>query len=529
MNERFAQYKDRAVQYWNKFSGRQKVLFFSTLGILLIVAVVATMQLTKTEYEVAFRDLDSVDAAGVINYLETAGVPYRLSPNGQSISVPSNQAARIKVDIGSQGIVQGGSMGYRVFDENSSMIGTTDSEFNVKFNNALNGEVRNLLLKMQGIRDASVLVTLPKETVFVSQANQDLAQASVVLTFDPAFRPNQSNVDGYFNLMKTAVPNLPLENITITSNEIELMPTARGGLAGTSSAVEENFALKKKFEDSVKQDVKAFLSRLTGPDKVDVLVMSQLNFDKENRTENIVTPVDEENMRGIEISSQIISSTYSGQSSSNGGVAGTGEQDVAGYPSGGDTGVGNSEESSETRNFEVNRITRDIIASPYTVKDLTINVALEPPNGQQVLSEETRDAIQNILVNIVRASLADSGTDYSEDDLLRKVAVFSQPFNGEAGAETANWLTNWMTWAIAGGALLLGAAGGYFIYRSRRAKNEEAEDEDIPLQVPTEFPSIDLESVTNESQVRKQLENLAKKKPDEFVNLLRTWLSEEQR
>lgn len=85
-----------------------------------------------------------------------------------------------------------------------------------------------------------------------------------------------------------------------------------------------------------------------------------------------------------------------------------------------------------------------------------------------------------------------------------------------------------MIWAIGAAALLVGAGGGYLIYRSRKQTVEE-EDEDIPLQVPTEFPSINLESVTNESQVRKQLESLAKKKPDEFVNLLRTWLADEQR
>jgi flagellar M-ring protein FliF len=36
-----------------------------------------------------------------------------------------------------------------------------------------------------------------------------------------------------------------------------------------------------------------------------------------------------------------------------------------------------------------------------------------------------------------------------------------------------------------------------------------------------------MENVSNESQVRKQLESLAKKKPEEFVNLLRTWLVDE--
>nr|WP_216626455.1 flagellar basal-body MS-ring/collar protein FliF [Paenibacillus phytohabitans] len=524
-----AQYREKITLYWNRFSGKQKILFFSTLFIIIIIIVVLTMQLSKTEYEVAFQDLDSTDSAGVMTYLDTSGIPYRLSPDGKSISVPSTDAARIKIAIGSQGIVQEGSIGYKVFDESSSMIGTTDSEFNVKYNNALNGEVEQLMRRMQGIKDVKVLITLPKETVFASQEDQEKALASVVLSFNPGFRPTQDNIDGYFNLVKTAVPNLPIDNITITNNEVELMPTAKGGQAGVSSQVEENFALQKKFEDDVKKDVKQFLSTLTGPDKVDVLVFSKLNFDKENRQEEIVLPVDAENMKGIEISSQIISNTYSGQGNTSGGVAGTGSEDVSGYPSGTDTGTSSSEESSETRNYEVNRITKDIIASPYTVKDLTINVAVEPPNGQTTLDDTTSAAIQNILVNIVRASLADSGITYTDADLTKKVSVFSQQFGSTAADAASGGLASWMIWAIGGAALLVGAGGGYLIYRSRKNKQEEEAEDDIPLQVPTEFPSINMESVTNESQVRKQLESLAKKKPDEFVNLLRTWLAEEQR
>lgn len=81
-------------------------------------------------------------------------------------------------------------------------------------------------------------------------------------------------------------------------------------------------------------------------------------------------------------------------------------------------------------------------------------------------------------------------------------------------------------WGIGIAALALLAGGAFFFIR-RRKQQQDLLEEDIPLPPTTEFPSINLESVTNESQVRKQLETLAKKKPDEFVNLLRTWLAEE--
>jgi len=526
VNERIAQYKDKVVQYWNQFSKKQKIIFISTLALIIVAIVVLTMQLSKTEYEVAFKDLNASDSAGIMNYLDTNNIPYKLGPDGKTISVPSAQAARIKVDVGSQGIIQNGSIGFRAFD-NSSSIGTTDSEFNVKYNNALNGEVEQLLKQMNGISQAKVLVTLPKESVFAGMDDQEKGNASVVLTFKPGYHPNQATIDGYFNLVKTAVPNLPIENITMMEGEgnAELLPSSRGGQGTLSSSVEENFALQKKFENEVRQNVKQFLSQFMGPNKVDVLVVSKLNFDKVQSKENLVTPVDAENMKGIEISVQEISKNYTGKSSPEGGVAGTGETQVPTYPGSSSSGDVTSEDLSKTINYEVNRITKDIVSSPYTVKDLTINVAVEPPTGQKTVDQQTKDAIQNILVNIVRASLADSGSTYTDADLAKKVSVYSQPFGEEQTPAKGLHLSKGVLWGIGLAALALLAGGAFLIFRRRRQKEEL--EEDLPLPAPTEFPSISLESVTNESQVRKQLETLAKKKPEEFVNLLRTWLADE--
>ncbi|GAB6988910.1 flagellar basal-body MS-ring/collar protein FliF [Paenibacillus pini] len=527
MNERIIQYKDKVLQYWNQFSKKQKVLFISTFAFIVIAIIVMTMQFSKTEYEVAFRDLNSSDSAGIMTYLDSNNIPYKLGVDGKTISVPSIQAAKVKVDVGSQGIIQNGSIGFRTFEQNSSSIGTTDSEFNVKYNNALNGEIQQLLTSMSGIANAKVLVNLPKESVFAGTDDANKASASVVITFKPGYHPSQEAIDGYFNLVKTSVPNLPVENITVTEadSNAELLATAKGGSGGLVNNVEENFALQKKFENEVRQNVKQFLSQFMGPNKVDVLVVSKLNFDKVQRKEDMVTPVDVDNMKGIEISVQEISKNYKGKSNPTSGVAGTGATDVPTYPSDSSTGDVTSEDLTKTINYEVNRITNNIVASPYTVKDLTINVAVEPPAGQKSVDQKTEDAIQNILVNIVRASLADSGTTYTDADLTKKVSVYSQPYSGNVNESKGIQLSSGVLWGIGLAALALLAGGGYLIYRRRKQKEEI--EEDLPMSIPTEFPSINLDSVTNESQVRKQLETLAKRKPDEFVNLLRTWLADE--
>ncbi|MCY9771629.1 LPXTG cell wall anchor domain-containing protein [Paenibacillus larvae] len=89
-------------------------------------------------------------------------------------------------------------------------------------------------------------------------------------------------------------------------------------------------------------------------------------------------------------------------------------------------------------------------------------------------------------------------------------------------------MNNYLLYGGIGLAALALIAGTVFALRRRKKNLLEEEEEYITNgQQQVEYPTIDIENVTNDNQVRKQLETLAKKKPEEFVNLLRTWLVDE--
>ena len=100
-----------------------------------------------------------------------------------------------------------------------------------------------------------------------------------------------------------------------------------------------------------------------------------------------------------------------------------------------DSGKSNSEKNNKTVNYEVNRITNDIISTPYVVKDLSINVGIEPPvkDDPNSLTAETKAAVQSALVNIVRTALADNKVTYTDEDLQKKVTVFAHSFARPCG------------------------------------------------------------------------------------------------
>ncbi|MGO4347968.1 flagellar basal-body MS-ring/collar protein FliF [Paenibacillus sp. MCAF9] len=523
MNERIAQFRGRLTQLWSQTGRKQKIWLGASISGLLLAIILLTIVFTRTEYEIAFQGLDTTDAAAIMTYLDGSGIPYQLSNNGKSISVPSTDAARIKVDVGSQGLVQNGSIGFEAFNASSSQFGTTENEFNVKYLNALNGEVQQLLNAMQGVDSSKVLVNLPKESVFLSAEDAEQASASIMMKFVSGYRPSQKEIDGYYNLVKTAVPDLAIKDITISSPQGELIYSdVAGGIANNSDAVESQFVIQRKYEAELKKNIQQFLGTIVGADNLVVQVSSSMNFDKKTSQESVVKPLDNNNNNGIIISEQLNNSTSTGNSGDAGGVAGTGETDVPGYEAAA-TGSNSSESNSTIRNYDVTRINNNIESGPFVLKDLSISIGIEQ---SQMNDEASRTAIMTYLTALVRAQLADSGQDVTNDALIeKKVALIARTFSGSSSAKDSGLLST--PWIIGIGVAALAIIGGLIYMLARRRKKVAEEEIELVAPAKVEYPTLDLESVNNDSQARKNLETLAKRKPDEFVNLLRTWLVDE--
>ncbi|QHW30071.1 flagellar M-ring protein FliF [Paenibacillus rhizovicinus] len=519
MNEKFAQYRAKVAQYWNVLEKKQKIWLGASAAFLILAIILMTFLFSRTNYEVAFRNLDSTDSAAVMDYLDSSKIPYKLSDAGQTISVPTADASKVKVEAGSQGIIRNGSIGFESFNDSSSMFGSTDREFDVKYRSALNGEIQRLLNDMQGVQKSNVLVNLPDTTPFMTTEEKEQASASIMITFRPGYRPAQKEVDGYYNLVKTSIPNIKPENITISSPEGELL--ASNDVDGSSSdLLETHYQIQHKYENDIKQKIQAFLGAMVGMDNLVVSVSSSINFDKIKSDQQLVMPLPDNNNNGIIISESSTNKTATGANSA-GGVAGTGATDVPGYEATNSSNGGTSEEADRTTNYEISRNNIQTESGPYVIKDLSINIGVEKTK----LSAQAKTEMTNVVANIVRSQLVESGQDVTNDALMdKKVSIMAQSFIDNGGATSSKALsTGWMV-GIGLAALALIGGLGYVVVR-RRKQAELAEELAVPGKV--EYPTIDLDSVQNESQVRKQLETLAKRKPEEFVNLLRTWLVDE--
>ncbi|GGE65580.1 flagellar basal-body MS-ring/collar protein FliF [Priestia taiwanensis] len=529
MNEKIKGQMGQYKEYWSNRTKKQKGFIIGTLVAVLLVAAGSVYFLTKQTLVPLYSNLSAAEAGQIKEELDAKGVVSQITNNGNTILVPDTAADALKVELASKGIPNSGVIDYSFFGQKSS-LSMTDNEFNVVKLEAMQNELVKLMKGIEGIEDAKVMITLPKESIWVSDKSE-AASASIVLQTKPGYNPDEKQVKSLYHLVSKSVPNLPAENIVIMNQNFEYydLDSTNSTSGNANFAMQRN--MKKEVERDIQRQVQQLLSTMMGADKVAVVVSADLDFTQENRTEELVEPVDKENMQGIAISAEKIKETYTGNSENEGGTVGTGEDEPAGtgYAAGANNNQNSeSNKNHERINYEVNRIKKEIVESPYKVKDLGIQVAVEPPTPGEPASlpQRTVDDIEKMLSSIVKTSISKNDeTPLTDEEITNKISVTVSDLKGKAEA-TTNQATAIPMWVyIVGGVLLLAIILlVVMLVRKKRADSEEIEEE---FMEPIRIEDINNEIETEEIIRRKQLEKLAKEKPEEFTKVIRTWLSED--
>ncbi|GGG21743.1 flagellar M-ring protein [Lysinibacillus alkalisoli] len=529
MNERLNKIKDDSKAFWQSRSKTQKgVMIGSIIGVIALAAII-TFYATRTNFVPLYQDLSTAEIGAIKEALDAQAVQYEIGPGGTSILVPEELSDQLLVQLASEGYPKTGTISYSSIGNTG--FGVTDNEFQVLNLAATQNELKNLLTVFEGVKDANVMLTLPKSEVFVKPGMQDKeAQAAITLNTAPGQEFTDEQIATMYRIVEKSVPNLKPENIRITNQYLEdfsMTPKSSGG-----DLVTQQIETKRMIEANLQRQVQTMLSTLMGPEKVAVIVTSDIDFDQVNETGDYVEPVDEENMAGIEISAQRIAESYTGT-----GVAPTGtpeggrpEDNLVGYQEGA-FGDGEYERNEDTVNYDVNRIRKEVQKSPYRIRDLGIQAIIEPPKADDATSLDpaVQAEIENILQTVVRTSLDKEAIgEFTDEDIENKVSLSVQEMLGKADM-TANEKPTIPWWAWVVGGILLAVIGLliFFIIRSRKKAQEDEEAAILEEQEEMIIDDVNEEVETEATLRRKQLEKMAKEKPEDFAKLLRSWISED--
>lgn len=517
--------------FWVERSKKQKILLVSLVLIGLCFCVALTNLINRPTMVPLYSNLKPVETGSIKENLDSRGIKSEITDNGKTIKVPEGQAETLMVELAAEGIPKSGNIDYSFFSNNAS-FGMTDNEFNVIKLDAMQNELSEMIASIEGIDEAKVMINMPEKSVFVKEGDEK-ATASIILQTQPGYEFNEKQIRSLYHLVSKSVPNLPTENIVIRNQYLEYFDLEESGVA--DNRLDQQMKIKEKIEKNIQRQVQQMLGTLMGFDKVVTLVTADIDFSQENREENLVTPVDEENMRGIAISAQRITETFTGEEGRPGGVP------QASDPADSGTnqyleGAGNNgeyEKSEETINYEVNKVRKEIVESPYKIRDLGIQVMVEPPNPEEAGSfpEERIDDIRDILSTIVRTSIdKDAGTEVTDEEIENKVVVSVQPFNGKPvlDNEDQRSVLPWWAYLVLGILVAIIAALVFLWTRSVKSREQIEEVETLEHHTQETDTSMNMKVEMEPFEHRKQLEVFAKEKPEQFAELLRTWLADDE-
>ncbi|WP_294740847.1 flagellar basal-body MS-ring/collar protein FliF [uncultured Exiguobacterium sp.] len=507
---------------WKSWSLAKKATILGIIIAVLAALIVAIIWLSKPTMTPLYSKLSPQEAGQVTEKLNEDGIPSEVvsEANGVTILVPEANVENLKVELATAGIPKSGQIDYSFFSENAG-FGTTDKEMNILERDTMQTELENLITQVNGIESAKVMITLPEKSVFLSDEKES-STVSVVLTSSAGSNLNNQTVQGLYHLIAKSIPNLKEENITIMD---QYFTYYEPGNATQTAGGTDPMALKKATENDLRKQIQQMLSVVLGPQKALVSVTADVDVTKRQEEQKLVEPVDPDKIQGIVTSAEKVAEAYTG--AANQGTAGTGENETINFPTGNGGAGDTSDKTHDIINYEVNRITKQISGAPYEIRDLGIQIIVEPPKGQTQIDPQLQTDLQTMMYSIIRTSITkkDAKTTLTDAELTNKVVVMSRPFANTTTKQTAATATipMWVWFALGAAGLVI--VGLIFFMMRRRKAEEESLEEWTPIE--TEIPELTTEDNSNEAQKRKQLEKLAASNPDEFAKLLRTWLAED--
>lgn len=382
------------------------------VGMLLFFTFVS-FRVSSPDMTLLYSDLSNIDSSAVAAKLEESQIPFRISPDGSRVEVPEDEVGRARMLLAAEGLPNGGSMGYELFDEQSG-FGTTNFVQNINQVRALEGELARTISSLEGIRSARVHLVLPQRELF-SRENRE-STASVFLGLRPGASIGREQIAAIQSLVASGVPDLKPSSVSLIDSTGNLL--ARGGEESENMMSLKAEELRRSYESRLTQKIQDQVSSVVGFGNARVSVTAEMNFDRISTNEEMFDP-EGQVLRSTQVTEE--------NTTERDGVAEdiSVENNLPGV--GGDLLLDEkpsleSNRLEEVSNFEISRTVRSTVREVGEVKRLSLAVLVDgqyitDAEGNRVYEPRSQEAIDQISA-LVRSA---AGYDESRGDTLEVV------------------------------------------------------------------------------------------------------------
>lgn len=530
--------KDKILEFWNKYTAKQKTIIICVACAILIAIVLLAYFMTRPVYtDVATLSGDS--ATTFDKALEGAGVDYEKESDSDG-----NTTFRVEQSEYSDAILLMGEN--QITDDEmtwekalESDMTTSSDEKQTKATLALQSSIRKGLLNFEGVEDATVYINRPKDdgTIYA-----DKEETSVSVSFKMAGNKTMDGetAEAVAYYLANAVGSAKPDHIVLTDTKGNLLFNGQEdtGLGGTISSTEE---YRDKLKNNFAKYVRDLLTK-AGYDDVEVS-KSNIVFDMNKITELVTTYTTNEGQdQGLYGSSYEYKSTGN---SGSGGIPGTESNgDVT------DTMIdtsGNSSSETILNKYEYlpNKTVQNIEHEIGAVKKDESSIAVvltrynvikeETLEDQGALDEmsfdEYVDANSNVTEQEVPENLPQlvaAATGIAENNIQIRVVekpVFEAKEESSFGDNVTNYLMVILTVLIAGLLVFVIIKGTSPVEVTEM--EPELSVEDLLATTRENEPNLDEIELEDKSDTLLMIEKFVDENPEAVALLLRNWINDD--
>ncbi len=530
MAERVKELLNKVLEWWNKFSTRQKTFIISAgAGVILAFAILISI-LMKPQYIVLLNCETTKEASEVTELLEGASLDYEVSDDGYQIKINKKQQSEANLLLGANDIQ---SYAYTIDNVTDGGFTTTESDKEKRYELYMETRLANDVIgKFKSVKSAVVDLYIPEKTGTLIAAEEE-SSATIILELEGEFTTEAAA--GLAKAVAVAIGNKTSENIVIMDTESNMLFSGDDSYsaAGTASS---QMGVKAQWETKVKNDVKQVILGTNIFDKVEVAVNLNMDFSSKKITDHEYY-VTGDNTQGYLSSERNFSSSATNGSSDIPGTDSNGQQTEYVYQ---DNAESNSETTEEERNYlPSERITnQDVLPGAINYGDSTISLAATNMNVVREEDVRAQGGLDGITWEEYKlANAGQNQTEVPEElyDVVSKATGFPVE-NIAIVAYSENVFFDHEGLRVSGSDIMqivlivvILALLGFVVIRSMRSEKESEQPEELSVESLLQSqPEPELEDIGTEvmSETRRVIEKFVDENPEAVASLLRNWLNE---
>lgn len=275
-----------------KIRALPKPVLLGAAAAVVAVIVAVAMWSSEPKYKVLFSNLDDRDGGAIVTALGTMNVPYKYNDTGTALLVPADRVYDARLQLASQGLPRGGSVGFELMD--NARFGASQFAEQINYQRGLEGELARSIESMHTVQHARVHLAMPRQSLFVRERQPPTA--SVLLNVYPGRSLSDAQVSAISWLVASSVPELTAENVSVVDQNGRLLSSPLGEGRGMDA---DQTRMVRETEQRTVERILTILNPLVGPGNVHAQASAEMDFARREETSEVYRPNQEPGQAAI--------------------------------------------------------------------------------------------------------------------------------------------------------------------------------------------------------------------------------------